>query len=150
MSIISVTKIGDCKMMMRTKGRVIWSFLLGIVCVILGGAPFLNKSFPPPLDQAFNPMITKIVLLLGGILLLYDGFQLRNPMTGLPNYTSMFAGIVLAAVGAIPLLIDLGWVNKVLPFIATLSISPEILQGLLVFFGLYLVYDAYVMSKQFY
>lgn len=134
--------------MMRTKGRVIWSFLLGIVCVILGGAPFLNKSFPPPLDQAFNPMITKVVLLLGGLLLLYDGFQIKNPATLIPKYTAMLAGIVLAAVGAIPLLIETGIANKYLPFIATLSISPEILQGMLVFFGLYLVYDAYVLSKQ--
>lgn len=134
----------------KARKNALWSFLFGAICIILGGVPLLKLKFINTLPQVFSPMIIKVALLLGGLLLLYDGLQIKSPMTGLPNYMAMLAGVVLAAVGAIPLIIDLKILNKSLPFIATLNISPAILQGLLVFFGVYLLYDAYMLSKQFF
>jgi len=81
---------------------------------------------------------------------LYYGFQIKNPMTGVVKITSMLTGLLLAIIGAMPLVIEIGWFNKSLPFIATLNIPIEILQGLIIFFGLYLLYDAYTLSRQFF
>ncbi|MBM3199945.1 hypothetical protein FJZ53_03320 [Candidatus Woesearchaeota archaeon] len=64
--------------------------------------------------------------------------------------TTMLGGLVLAAVGAIPLLIDLKLLNKYLPSIPVLTIPDFALQALLVFFGFYLLYDAYILSRQFF
>lgn len=130
--------------------RTTFSFLIGIVCIILGGVPLLKLKYATMVPFVFSAPATKIALLLAGILLLYDGFQIKNPMTGMIKGTSILTGLVLAAIGAIPLLTELGWLNKYLPFIATLNIPVGILQGLLVFFGFYLFYDAYVLSRQFF
>lgn len=132
----------------RTQNKAFLSLLLGVVCIILGGVPLLKLKFATTMLQVFSPTVTKVALLIGGLLLLYDGLLIKNPMTGMVKGTSILGGLILAAVGAIPLLVDLGWLNKHLPFIATLNIPTGVLQGLLVFFGFYLLYDAYIMSKQ--
>ena len=134
--------------MFTLKNKTTLSFIIGIICIILGGVPLFKLKFAAAMPQLFSLMIIKIALLAGGLILLYDGFQMKNPLTGMIKITSIIAGLLLAAIGAIPLLIELGWLNKNLPFIATLNISPAILQGLLVFFGLYLLYDSYILSRQ--
>ena len=132
----------------RQKNISLFSFIAGAVCVIIGGVPLLKLKFLTNIPQIFSPLILKIALLVGGIMLLYAGLQIKNPLTGMIKGTTILAGLLLAAVGAIPLLIDLGWLNKYLPFIATLNIPLQVLQGLAVIFGLYLIYDAYLLSKQ--
>ncbi|MBU4502487.1 MAG: hypothetical protein KKA79_07860 [Nanoarchaeota archaeon] len=134
--------------MIPIRNKVILSFIAGGICVVLGGVPLLNLQFLNSIPGLFSSTITKVALLLGGLLLLYDGFQIKNPMTGMMKLTSLIAGMFMAAIGALPLLIDTGILNKYLPFIATLSISDVILQGLLIFFGFYLVYDALMLSRQ--
>lgn len=134
----------------RPTSRATFSFIFGIICILLGGIPLLKLKFLATMPQIFSPMIIKVALLVGGLMLLYDGFQIKNPMTGMVKGTSILGGLLLAAIGAIPLLMDLGWLNKSLPFIATLNIPIAVLQGLLVFFGLYLIYDAYILSRQFF
>lgn len=134
----------------RTQSRALFSIIIGAVCIILGGVPLLKLKFATTMPQVFSPMIIKIALLVGGLMLLYDGFQIKNPLTGIQKPTTMITGLFLAIIGAAPLLIESGWLNKYLPFIATLTISISVLQGLLIFFGLYLIYDAYILSKQFF
>ena len=133
-----------------TRGKITLSFLIGAICITLGGAPLLKLKFAAAIPMLFSPTATKVALLIGGILLLYDGFQIKNPMTGMIKGTSIFTGLLLAVIGAIPLIVDLGWLNKSLPFIATLNIPIGILQGLLIFFGCYLIYDGLVLMKQFF
>ena len=133
-----------------TRSKTTLSFLIGAICVILGGAPLLNLKFAAAIPMLFSPTAIKIALLIGGILLLYDGFQIKNPMTGMIKGGTIFAGLLMAVIGAIPLIVELGWFNKSLPFIATLSIPIGILQGLLIFFGCYLIYDGYVLMRQFF
>ena len=130
--------------------KYILSGLMGIIFMILGGVPLLKLKYATIVPFVFTPTATKIALLVGGILLLYYGFQIKNPMTGVVKITSMLTGLLLAIIGAMPLVIEIGWFNKSLPFIATLNIPIEILQGLIIFFGLYLLYDAYTLSRQFF
>lgn len=130
------------------QNKALSRFALGVVCIILGGMPLLKLKFATTMPQVFSLTVTKIALLIGGLFLLYDSLQMKNPLTGMVKGTSILTGLLLAIIGAIPLLIDLGWLNKQLPFIATLTINPVILQGLLVFFGLYLIYDASLLAKQ--
>jgi len=134
--------------MFSYQNKIVFSFLIGALSIVIGGVPFLNLKFLESMPWLFSLTNIKIALLIGGLMLLYDGFQIKNPLTGMVKITSLLAGIFLAALGAIPLLLDLGLINQYLPFIATLNISPMMLQGLLVFFGLYLIYDAYILSRQ--
>lgn len=133
-----------------TRGKTTLSFLIGAVCIILGGVPLLKLKYATVLPMLFSPTVTKVALLIGGILLLYDGFQIKNPFTGMIKGTSILTGLIMAVIGAIPLIVELGWLNKSLPFIATLNIPIGILQGLLIFFGFYLIYDAYMLTRQFF
>jgi len=134
----------------KTQNKSLLSFLLGAVCIILGGVPLLKLKFATTMPGVFSPMVIKIALLIGGLFLLLDALQIKSPMTGMVKLTSMLAGLLLAVAGALPILIDSGWLNKSLPFIATLNIPLGVLQGMLVFFGLYLIYDGYMLSKQFF
>jgi len=133
-----------------TRSRTVLSFLVGLACIALGSIPLLNLKFATTMPGIFSPTIIKIALLIGGVLLLYDGFQIKNPMTGMIKWGTILTGLIMAAIGAMPLLIELGWLNKYLPFIATLTIPLGVLQGMLIFFGLYLLYDAYTLSRQFF
>lgn len=132
------------------KARTTFSVIIGLACIALGGVPLLKLKFTTSMPVIFSPTIIKVALLIGGLFLLYDSLQIKNPMTGMIKGATILTGLLLAVVGAIPLLIDLGWLNKSLPFIATLAIPPGVLQGLLIFFGFYLLYDAYTLSRQFF
>lgn len=134
----------------KTQSKAILRFLLGAICIVLGGVPLLKLKFATMMPSVFSPMIIKMALLIGGVFLFYDGLIIKNPMTGIVKPTSMLAGILLFIAGALPLLIQLGWLNKYLPFIATLNIPVGVLYGLLIFFGLYLIHDGYVLSRQFF
>jgi len=134
--------------MKPSKNKAIFSFVVGLICAAIGGIPLFKQEFLSMMPQAFTPTITKYALLFGGLMLLYDGFQIKDPMTGMLKWTTTIAGLFLAAVGAIPLVIQYGLLNKHLPFIATLDIPFVYMQGLLFFFGLYLIYDAFMLFKQ--
>lgn len=134
----------------RPQSKALLRFLLGAVCIILGGVPLLKLKLATTMQGVFSPMAIKIALLIGGLFLFYDGLIIKNPMTGLVKPTSMLGGVLLFIAGALPLLIELGWLNKHLPFIATLNIPVGVLYGLLIFFGLYLLHDGFVLSKQFF
>jgi uncharacterized membrane protein len=132
------------------KARTTFSVIIGLACIALGGAPLLKLKLATSMPVIFSPTIIKVALLIGGLFLLYDSFQIKNPFTGMIKGASILTGLLLAIIGAMPLLVELGWFNKSLPFIATLNIPIGILQGLLIFFGLYLLYDAFILSKQFF
>lgn len=132
------------------QNKALFRFILGIACIIIGGIPLLKLKFATTMPYVFSLTIIKVALLIGGLFLLYDSLQMKNPLTGMVKGTSILTGLLLAIIGAMPLLIDLGWLNKQLPFIATLTVNPAVLQGLLIFFGLYLIYDASLLAKQFF
>lgn len=123
------------------------SFVLGIVCVVAGllvivkdylyDIPFLSGFF-------FGDLFVKIMLVVGGGFLFYDSFKIGH---GLSRLVSLLSGVLVLFIGFIPLLIHFKLLGF-LPFFATLDIPLNILRGILIFFGVYLVVDAFVMSSK--
>ncbi|MFH1331816.1 MAG: hypothetical protein ABIH63_00845 [archaeon] len=107
---------------------------------------FVNIVIPglDTLDMNIYDLIVRVALFVGGIFLLYDSFAIRNMLTGRVKGTSILAGFLLAVIGAIPLALHLKLLSF-LPFIVALSIPSVVLYSLLVFYGVYLVVDAYLV-----
>lgn len=130
------------------RSRTNLSTILGIICVIIGLIPllpFLNINIPgvTSISPSIYDLIVKIALLIGGLFLLYDSFQIRNMMTGRVTGASILAGFLLAIIGIIPLVLYLKLFDKILPFVVQLSIPSAVWDGLLIFYGLYLLVDAF-------
>ena len=127
-------------------GLKVSSFLVGLACVLLGGLKFISVIY----DISFLPvfllddLLLKTVLVFAGLFLLYDSFRVGY---GLLRMVSFFAGVLAFLVGAIPLLIHFKLINF-LPYFATLSISSDILRGILIFFGVYLIVDSFIIISK--
>ena len=138
----------DNKGWVYSSNKSFYSLVVGGICIFLGLVPLLSElgidlSFIPLV--IFHPIIIKLALVLGGLFLLYDSLSVG---IGIIRLVSMMAGVVLAFVGALPLLIELKLL-RFLPFIPIVDISPWMLEGVLLFFGLYLVVDAFVMMEYY-
>ena len=121
------------------------TFCLGLLFTVLGIFSTLF-SLGVELDAVsaipgflYSAMVTKIALIIAGLILLYASFSMRDLLSYRIKTTSVIAGIVLAFIGALPLLIDYGLLNDSLPFIVNLSIPNLILSLLLAFYGVYLI-----------
>ncbi len=127
------------------------SLFIGAICILIGVLPllkFVNIVIPglDTIDLGVYDLIVKVALFIGGIFLLYDSFAIRSMMTGRVKGTSVLAGFLLAVIGAIPLAIHLKLLNF-LPFIVALNIPSVVLYGLLVFYGIYLIVDAFLVRS---
>ncbi len=125
------------------------SLLLGIICVLLGILPLLplaNIAIPvfSTMNLAVYDVVVKIALFVGGLFLLYDSFAVRSMMTGRISGASIIAGFFLAILGAIPLALHFKLLNF-LPFVVELNIPSPVLYGLLIFYGIYLMIDAFIV-----
>lgn len=131
-----------------------WTLILGIICVLygLGSFGFLFQGLP---SYFFNDIGLKILLLIGGIFLLIDAFTIssRSGMYGggmygarSGNFIGVIVGVLLAVVGALPLLIEYKVLNF-LPVLLVLNSNPLILAGLLIFYGGYLLVDFWLIKK---
>jgi hypothetical protein len=128
--------------------RTNFSLLAGVVCVIIGVMPLLpllsiNIPGLSSIDSSIYDVVVKVALFIGGLFLLYDSFQIRNMLTGRVKGASILAGLLVAVVGALPLALHFKLFDTVLPFVVQLSIPSGVWYGLLIFYGLYLVVDAY-------
>ena len=127
-------------------GLKVSSFLVGAACILLGGLKFINNIY----DASFLPvfllddLLLKVVLVFAGLFLLYDSFRVGY---GLLRMVSFFAGVLAFLVGVIPLLIHYKLINF-LPYFATLSISSNILRVILMFFGVYLIIDSFIIISK--
>ncbi len=125
------------------------SLILGILCTSFGILPLLslvNIAIPgfSFINLAVYDLIVKIALFVGGVFLLYDSFAVRSMMTGRISGASIIAGLFLAILGAIPLALHFKLLNF-LPFVVELNIPSPILYGLLIFYGIYLMVDAFIV-----
>ena len=125
------------------------SLIIGALCVLIGVIPLLAYvSISIPGVSGINvetyDLIVKVALFIGGIFLLYDSFAVRNMMTGRIKGASVLAGIIMAVVGIFPLALQLRLLGF-LPFVADLNINSGVWYGLLVFYGIYLMIDAFVV-----
>ncbi len=123
----------------------LYAFFMGVICIILGGVPLLGSVGIRTVDSAvFNPLVIKVVLMLGGFFLLY--YALRTYKLSRHVLLAIATGFLMAIVGVMPLLVD----YKILgffPFVATLSIPVQVLEALLVFYGFFLLYDAFFLRE---
>lgn len=124
------------------------SLLIGAVCILIGLVPllpYLNINIPgiTSIDASIYDIIVKVALLIGGLFLLYDSFQIRNMMSGRVKGASILAGLLLAVIGAIPLALHIKLLDKMLPFLVELKIPSAVWYGLLIFYGAYLIVDAF-------
>lgn len=130
---------------MHSEGSAkLWiTFLVGILFCTLGifatmfalGVQLNAVTFIP--GFLYSALVTKIALIIAGLLLLYDSFSMRD-WSGRVRATSIIAGLVMAFIGAFPLLLDYGLLNS-LPFIVNLAIPDVVLSVLLSFYGIYLI-----------
>ena len=125
------------------------SLIIGALCVLIGIIPLLTYvsiSIPgvSDINVGTYDLIVKVALFVGGIFLLYDSFAVRNMMTGRIKGASVLAGIIMAVVGIFPLALQLKLLGF-LPFVADLSINSVVWYCLLVFYGIYLMIDAFVV-----
>jgi hypothetical protein len=127
-------------------GQKISSFLVGLICIVLGLLVFINKFYDISFLPAFlfNDLFLKIFLIFGGLFLLYDSLRIGH---GLLRVVSFLAGVLVFLVGLVPLLIHFKLLNF-LPYFATLTVSSDIIRGILIFFGIYLIVDSFVMSSR--
>ena len=131
-----------------------WSILIDVACLLVGGIPLLKVVGIPLLDilppLLFIGTAVKLMLFIGGVFLLWDSFSVRSTLTYRVRTSGVVAGFLLALLGAVPLLLEFGVLNAFLPFLATLDLSLPVLEALLVFYGLYLLVDAFLMSPRMY
>lgn len=122
-------------------GIKLWiSVIAGIIFVAIGviaSMSYLGINLPIP-AIALSAEVIEISLVVAGLLLFIDSFSIRTQM-GLVKWGSIMIAILLAAIGAIPLLIKYQ-VLGFLPFLLELTIPPIVLGILLAFYGLYLLF----------
>lgn len=96
------------------------SLVLGIILLVLGGVPLLNQFTAlslslGPLDS-FVAQILLYVCALGGLWLLFDAFWGKEH--GFMMWAGIIVGLVVLAVGLIPLLNQFGVIAWGLPVIS--------------------------------
>lgn len=126
--------------------------LLGLVCLVIGGLAIassigVNLGIP---QLVYSPIFVKILIVLAGLLLLVRSFTIMRTASilhpGATGITSLVAGILLAVIGALPLLYDLNLLSF-LPFIPKLTIPPLVLGAVLAGYGLWLLVDAFKLFR---
>lgn len=127
-----------------SNGKALLSLLIGSIFTILGGTATLSNLGINLINLPFflyDPTVTKFSLLIGGLLLLIDSFSIKSFQTFMPEIGTILIGILLAIIGAVPLLLEYNLLNW-LPFIIKFTIPAIVLSGILAFFGLYLMWSA--------
>ncbi|MEM4244805.1 MAG: hypothetical protein QXR60_01190, partial [Candidatus Nanoarchaeia archaeon] len=133
---------------MYSYSRTNISLILGFICIAIGVIPllpYININIPglTNMDKTIYDVIVKVALLVGGLFLLYDSFQIRSMMTGRVRGVSILAGFLLAVIGILPLALHFKLLDKMLPFIVQLNVPSEVWYGLLIFYGIYLIVDVF-------
>lgn len=92
------------------------SAILGLIFLALGAFPLLNEfgviSFTIP---TIGGMILWVLAVIGGLFLLFDGFQEEQEMRRALAMPTFIVALVLLAVGLVPLLASFGIIGFALP-----------------------------------
>jgi len=121
--------------------KIFLLFFAGIFALSVGAMPFLeyagaNISAPHIFRE---PLLAKIVLIISGFLLLYTSFT--KIVSGLQRLFSIISAIVMAVLGAVPIVIEYGFVK--LPAGLKIEIPVTAVQFALIFYGIYMLISAY-------
>jgi len=121
------------------------SFILGIIFLFVGSFQLFFKdiSILKFLSSLLNnELFIYICLIIGGIFFFIDSFFISH---GLGKLLSILAGILLLVAGALPIIvIKLKLLSITLPFT-----NLSVFQGIIAFFGIYLIIDAFLMKSHF-
>ncbi|MBI2664327.1 hypothetical protein HYX10_03225 [Candidatus Woesearchaeota archaeon] len=121
------------------------SGILGLIFLALGLIPLLHSlgviDFTIPLVP--TGLILWVLAAIGGLVLLWDALS-ENMPTGIESQlkmASLIGGLLLLAIGVIPILNNFGVIGLTIP-----NIGETIINGLFVLVGVLLLYGA---AKQF-
>jgi hypothetical protein len=121
--------------------RSLVSLILGIVFLFIGAYPLFlgNISSIQFLSGPIqNQLFINVCLVLGGLLLFIDSWSISH---GGGKLISIIAGLIVLAIGLVPILVFQFNISIQLPFT-----NLAVFQGVLAFFGVYLLIDAFIMK----
>lgn len=127
----------------------IWNLITGALFTAIAGTAVLSSfgvgtmRFP---DIAYSSEVAKYALLIAGILMFIDSWHIISMHTMAPSMMTRVFGLILAFIGAFPLLVEhnlLSW----LPFIPQMTVPDQILNFMLLFFGIYLFINAFRLFR---
>ena len=135
-----------------SRPSVALTVFLGLIGIVIGGLAIVSSLgivLPVP-AIIYNPLVVKVLIVIAGLLLLVRSFTIMRTASilnpGSTGIGSLVAGILLAVIGALPLLYDLNLLSF-LPFIPKLSIPPIVLGIILAGYGLWLLVDAFKLFR---
>ena len=112
--------------------------ILGLIILAMGIFPLLNQFGVISFNLPYTPagIVLEIILAIGGVYLFIMGIM---EDVDFMKWISIIAGVIVAAIGIIPLLANFG-INITLPFLAFLY-SPflYVIIGLLMLIGVFLM-----------
>jgi hypothetical protein len=120
-------------------GKSLVSFILGLIIIALGGIPLLNQwniiGFGLP--DFLTGIVSSVILWIiagSGLYLLIESF-----MQGLDSgmgKTALIAGIIVLALGLVPLLNELGVISFAVPFLSWMLFQIIfVIEGILMIIG---------------
>ncbi len=119
--------------------RKIVSFILGIIFLILGLFPLLNKfnviSFAIP---NIGGLVLWILAVIGGLWLIFDGLKEDQSFSFGIGHITIIVGLILLAFGLIPLLYSFGIIPFTLP--SFLNLVSEVIYAIA---GIFLIIGAF-------
>lgn len=127
----------------------IWNLIAGVLFTAIAGTAVLSSlgvgtlRFP---DIVYSSEVAKVALLVAGILMFIDSFHIISMHTMAPSMMTRFFGLVMAFVGAFPLLMEFNLLTW-LPFIPKLTVPDMVLNVMLLFFGTYLFINAFRLFR---
>lgn len=127
------------------------SFVIGAIIIVIGAIPLLNYAGVAFLASLpgfiLSETTVRAALLIAGLLIFYDSFFIYD-FNGRVKLSHLFMGLLLAVISAIPIAIQFKLVSF-LPVIASLTIPAQLLQGFLIAYGAYLIYDAFLLRTYY-
>ena len=127
----------------------IWNLITGALFTAIAGTAVLSSmgigtmKFP---DIMYSSELAKYALLVAGVLMFIDSWHIISMHTMAPSMMTRIFGLVLAFVGAFPLLVEhnlLTW----LPFIPEMTVPDQVLNVMLLIFGIYLFINAFRLFR---
>ena len=124
------------------EGRKAIGLILGLIFIVLGGLPLLNRFGVIGFSLPTIPEIVLWVLgAIGGLVLLFDALKEGQEMERGLMLPTLILGLVLLAISLIPLLGQFGVIGFALPAIGQMIIDILFaIAGILLIIGAFAVY----------
>ena len=135
-----------------SRPSLLLTVVLAALCLGIGTLATLSSigtAVPLP-EFLYSPIVVKVLIIIAGLLLLVRSFTIMRTASilspGATGISSLVAGVLLAIIGALPLLNDFGLLYF-LPFIPKLTIPPVVLGVVLGAYGIWLFVVAFKLFR---